>query len=479
LPVAFFQPRFQADALPRVLPRPRVVPALGVAVCQIAQRVEHFAADVLPGEQLPFLERLAPVEREALHEGAAIGGEGLFQPRQAHVFVTGAMPGYRFFPAYYTTRLDVRVHNQAVATECPVSGRFEVVIFADNPYAVFNQVCQDKLLTLVYDPDPRKPMARRFSEQKGVKVTIADYGKVESVPVFEDMYVAFETAGYRRNENLRVAGYDSRLTPDIGNFLSRTVDLIEETYRENGERPVHLLAHSYGTLFAQYVLTHTSQAWKAKYVQGYSVVGSALAGSGSSYMLLWTGQNHSAGGNPTDVINALSSARMHESHPSTYALSSSAALFGDQEVVIRSAATGTDYTPADYQQLFNDAGLTLAQQIGGYYLDFAATQAASLPNVDTYAETGSGIPTVVGVELPDLTQGQLLSDTTPYFYRDGDGMMEDISVNSISRWNAMPCYRFEWTDNPGLFHIFQLFDPGVTQRLLANAQRRPSECRKR
>ncbi len=381
-----------------------------------------------------------------------------------------------FFPGYYTTRMEVRVHNQTVAPECPTSGKFEVVIFAEDPYAQFSQVCQDKLLTLRYDPDPRKPMNRRFSEQQGVRVTLPDYGKVESAPVFEDMYAQLESAGYQRNTNLRVAGYDSRLTPDLTNFLPRTIDLIEETYRENHNTPVHLLSHSYGTTFAHYVLTHTTQRWKNKYIQGFTPLGSAVAGSGSMYMLLFTGANHSTASNPIDAANALSSAIMHESHPSTYALSSSPALFGDQEVVIRSAATQADYTAADNQQLFLDGGLTLAQQFGGYYVDFAAALAVTFPHVDTYAETGSGIPTVVGAELQNLSQGQLLTDTTTYYYRDGDGIMEDLSVNSIAAWGGMPCYRFEWTDTPGLHHLAQPFAPEVLARLVTNAQRPKSEC---
>jgi lecithin-cholesterol acyltransferase len=33
-----------------------------------------------------------------------------------------------------------------------------------------------------------------------------------------------------RNVSIRVAGYDSRLSPDLGGFLERSIALIEETY---------------------------------------------------------------------------------------------------------------------------------------------------------------------------------------------------------------------------------------------------------
>ena len=124
------------------------------------------------------------------------------------------------------------MQNQSVAPECPASGTFEDWFLNDNPSVQFSQVCQDKLLTLVYDADPSKPMQERFSNQPGVTVKIKDFGKTQSAPFYEPMYAFLEAAGYERNMNIRVAGYDSRLTPDMEGFLQRTIALIEETLPE-------------------------------------------------------------------------------------------------------------------------------------------------------------------------------------------------------------------------------------------------------
>ena len=72
------------------------------------------------------------------------------------------------------------------------------------------------------------------------------------------MFSSLEGVGYKRNVNIRVAGYDSRLSPDLDDFLESTINLIEETYNDNTGRPVHFLAYSQGNLYAQYLLTHTS-----------------------------------------------------------------------------------------------------------------------------------------------------------------------------------------------------------------------------
>ena len=140
------------------------------------------------------------------------------------------------FPGYISTKLLVTVENQTVAPECPASGTFGSWVSSDESNG-FSPACRDKLMTLVYDRRPSVPMSQRFSEQPGVTVTIKDYGKIESCPCpfYEDLYALLEANGYTRNLDIRVAGYDWRLTPDMGGFLQRTIDLIEADVRRQWE----------------------------------------------------------------------------------------------------------------------------------------------------------------------------------------------------------------------------------------------------
>ena len=145
-------------------------------------------------------------------------------------------------------------------------------------------------MTLSYRP--HGAWETRFGDGKGVNVRIEDYGKVASAPFYQPMFDALRAAGYTLPEqNVRVAGYDARLTPDLGGFLERTQRLIEDTYRDNGDRPVHLVGHSNGPLYAQYLLTHTSQAWRDKYIHGFTPIAGNLPGQGSVYPLVFTGLN--------------------------------------------------------------------------------------------------------------------------------------------------------------------------------------------
>ncbi|TCO49744.1 lipase/acyltransferase domain-containing protein [Actinocrispum wychmicini] len=378
------------------------------------------------------------------------------------------------FPAFHLTKLRVTVHNQTTDPACPASGVFEDW-FQNDQATVFGQVCQDELETLRYNAIPGLPMPLRFREQPGVTVRVVDYGRTSSAPFYEPMYRALESAGYVRDKDIRVAGYDARLTPDMGGFLPRAKNLIEDTFRDNGNRPVELVGHSNGPLYVQYLLTHTSQAWRAKYVHGFTPIAGNFPGQGSLYSILFTGLNVQDFGYPTTKANAVSSARMYLSLPSTYMSASDPRIFDDREVVVSSG--GRDYTPRDYPTLFADAHLpAAARQIADHYIGFVRfADRGSFPEVDVTAEKGSGLPTLVGARLPDLTVGQL-TDPGEFLFRDGDGNQEDITNEAVRVWRAMPCHAFSLTDNPGVDHFSLPGNPNVLARLLANLKRPREHC---
>ena len=382
------------------------------------------------------------------------------------------------FPAFHFTKLIVTVHDQDAAPGCPRSGTFQDWFLNDHPSTRFSQVCEDKLLTLRYARHRHKPWPKRFSNQRGVSVRILHYGKTESAPFYEPLYAALEAAGYTRDKNIRVAGYDSRLTPDMHGFLWRTKRLIENTYRANGRTPVHLVGHSNGPLYAQYLLTHTSRAWKHRFIHGFTPIAGNLPGQGALYPLLFTGLNIEDFTYPSTKTNARSSARMYLTAPSSYMSAADPRIFGDRETVVRNAATGRSYTPKDYRQLFRDAGLGWVNPIANHYIGFVKfADPRHFPQVDVHAEKGSGIATVVGAVLPNLHVGQVLDPTTAHFFtRDGDVNQEDITNGAVRAWRNMRCFRFQLTDNPGVDHFSLPSDPGVLAQLVADLRRPRSHC---
>jgi lecithin-cholesterol acyltransferase len=418
--------------------------------------------------KLRILAALAGVVAAAAFFAAAPANAALTDPRARTPVV--------MFPAYFFTTLRVTVHQQNVAPECPRTGSFRVFFLNDEPSA-FSKVCQQKLLTLRYDPSPGKPISRRFKDERGVDVKIESYGKTESAPFYEPMYEALEAAGYVRDRDIRVAGYDSRLTPDMRNFVHRTKRLIEDTYRDNGNAPVHLVGHSNGPLYIQYLLTHTSQRWKDKYIHGFTPFAGNFPGQGVLYPLFFTGLDVTDFTLPTTHEAALTGARMMLTNPSSYMSASDPDVFDSLETVVTDASTGKSYTPADYGELFDDAGLPWAKAIADHYIGFVKfTDPSAFPNVDVYAEKGSGIETLVGIGLDDLSVGQVVGASNPLFTRDGDVNQEDITNDAVGVWAAMPCFHFSLTDNPGVDHFSLPSDPDVLARLVADLALPRSHC---
>jgi lecithin-cholesterol acyltransferase len=390
----------------------------------------------------------------------------------------GGLTPVVLFPAFHFTKLEVTVHDQTAFPGCPRSGSFQDWFMNPDQGTTFSQICRDELLTLRYDRRSHAPMRLRFSNQRGVSVHIIDYGSPASAPFYDPLYHALEAAGYVAGKSIRVAGYDARLTPDMGGFLRRTKRLVEQTYRQNGDRPVQLIGHSNGPLYAQYLLTHTSHAWRHRYIHGFSPIAGNLPGQGSLYSILFTGLNIENFTYPTTPAQARSSADMYLTAPSSWMSAADPKIFGHSEVVVKDAATGRSYTPADWPSLLRAAHLRWLIPVARHYIGFVKfADRADFPDVDVHAEKGSGIPTVVGAVLPNLHVGQVLDpNTATFILRDGDVNQEQTTNLATRVWRKMSCFRYRLTNHPGVDHFSLPSNPSVIHALLADLRRPRSHC---
>jgi lysophospholipase-3 len=194
---------------------------------------------------------------------------------------------------------------------------------------------------------------------------------------------------------------------------------------------------------------------------------------------MFTGFNVQDFGFPASAANAGSSTARLLSSPSTYMSAADPAIFGNREVIVKNASTGRVYTPLTYDKLFKDAGLTWQRQLARHYIGFVKfADRSDFPNVDVYAEKGSGIQTLVGAVLPNLKVGQVLDPNKAHFFtRDGDVNQEDLTNNAVLAWKSMKCYHFSLTDNKGVDHFSLPGSAHLLTRLVANLSLPKTRCK--
>ena len=78
--------------------------------------------------------------------------------------------------------------------------------------------------------------------------------------------------------------------------------------------------------------------------------------------------------------------------------------------------------------------------------------------------------------LPNLAVGHVVDPNTQLILGPGDINQEDITNNAVSAWQAMKCFHFSLTDNPGVNHFELPGNPGVLNRLVADAARQRTDC---
>ena len=198
---------------------------------------------------------------------------------------------------------------------------------------------------------------------------------------------------------------------------------MEETYKQNGNTKVSLLAISMGGPVSHYFLTEiVNQEWKDIYIHSYIPVVAVWSGASSLSALLTP---------PAFNIFLLFPIqasteelfKLYRSYASAYWLSPRGSEWKD--AILISTPT-KNYTVSDYEELFADAGYPRGYtQFSEFDVNWPA------PNVPTYCFYSLGSPTpltyVYGDGFPDTQPTQLI-------YGDGDGVVNQPSLEVCLRW---------------------------------------------
>ncbi|XP_076178167.1 lysosomal phospholipase A and acyltransferase isoform X2 [Ptiloglossa arizonensis] len=135
-------------------------------------------------------------------------------------------------------------------------------------------------------------VTRTTKNQDGVDIRIPGWGdpffieyldpsKASAGTYFKDIGdVLVSQLGYIRNQSIRGAPYDFRKAPNENEeFFNKLKELVEETYNENKQVPVTLLAHSMGGPMSLIFLQRQTQKWKDKYINCFITLAAVWGGS--------------------------------------------------------------------------------------------------------------------------------------------------------------------------------------------------------
>ncbi|KAH8863980.1 Phosphatidylcholine-sterol acyltransferase [Schistosoma japonicum] len=157
------------------------------------------------------------------------------------------------------------------------------------------------------------------------------------------------------NWTIRGAPFDFRKAPNENNdFNDKLMHLIEETYRNGGNRPVVLLGHSLGAKYAMHFLKSMKKSWKNMYIKTFVSLSAPLGGSVKALKIEASGDNFGV-----FLRSPLSFRPVQRTLPSLAFLLPDSRLWSPTEPIIMTPTT--NYSAHDYERFFRDINYSIGK----------------------------------------------------------------------------------------------------------------------
>ncbi|RRT51561.1 hypothetical protein B296_00051043 [Ensete ventricosum] len=274
---------------------------------------------------------------------------------------------------------------------------------------------------------------------------------------------SLEQLGYIDGQNLFGAPYDFRYglaaeghPSKVGTQnLEDLKELIESASASNGGKPVILLSHSLGGLFALQLLVRSTSSWRQKYVKHLLTLSAPWAGTVQEMLTFASGYTL---GIP--IVDPLLVRAEQRSSESNLWLLPSPTVFGHKPLVV---SGNKSYSAWDMQEFMEDIGFE-----EGVY----PYKTRVLPMTDKFEDPGVPVTCVVGsgVETPEtLFYGEDGFDVQPeVVYGDGDGTVNLVSLLALeSEWPGSASQDLKVIRVPGVSHTSILKDKSALTEIVA------------
>lgn len=323
-------------------------------------------------------------------------------------------------------------------------------------------------LALKYDAEEDK----FENEVSSLKTQVKDFGGIEGMKIIdagafkrikaleriylEDVVSALEARGYSVGQDLHGAPYDFRLIGDAHvrqKYFEDLQGLVEKTYDENGQTPVHLAGHSLGGILAlKFLNTYKkdNDAWKQKYIQSFTSISAPFLGAPKALKTMLSGDNLGVSIVKNAYIAQLTSSYscMLWMMPHVHADNQTVEPLNHVSNYIKYAGQQYNNTAPAIQGLFSafkrDLNLMKAFEKQIYPL-----YDMSHPRVNINCAYGYNVGTEVGYDYKDTKHQPIIN------YANGDGTVPIDSLTFCEQWGNEPSFdlnimEFEYATHEGI-----------------------------
>ncbi|RAL38769.1 hypothetical protein DM860_013450 [Cuscuta australis] len=329
--------------------------------------------------------------------------------------------------------------------------------------------CFNKRMMTIYDPKTGD-----YHNAPGVETRIPHFGSTESLlylnpnlkkitSYMEPLVNSLGKIGYIDGKNLFGAPYDFQYGLAAGDhpsfvaskFLSDLKNLIQSSSNSNGGKPVILLTHRLGGLFALQLLNRTSIPWRKQYIK-HLVALSAPWGGTVDGMLTF------ASGNTLGVplVDPLLVREEQRSSSSNMWLLPSPKVFDVTKPLV--VTPKAKYSSSDIARFLQDIGFP--EGVRPYETRvLPLVESFPAPNVPVTLIIGSGVKTAEELIYKDSD-----FDKSPEIkYGDGDGTVNLVSLLALeSAWGGKEDQLIKVIKNHGVSHTAILKDEIALDRTL-------------
>ena len=266
-------------------------------------------------------------------------------------------------------------------------------------------------------------------------------------------------AGYVPGRDLRGAPYDWRQPFNANNMFERMKSLIETMHRDAGNRPVNIVAHSFGNIqTAMFLNQVVDQDWKDKYIDNFISVAGPWSGAPQALKATVSGDNFGfALPGYSSLIDPLKVRKVARNAGGVVILVPEPE-FWKGEVLVQTPHK--NYTVNMISQLFKDMGAPETDTI--YHSVDRTIEDITAPNVPLHCIYGINQHTEIAYRY---TQG---FDQQPeiFYTQYGDGVVPGISLVRCSQFAVQQTQPVETIEFDLLDHMNVLTDEEVLQYIL-------------